>query len=95
MDKIDNVDDAAAVRAWLLKYAWLGDADYQRREVDCIMSQDDWKYVDARMEQLRAQASGEEADLETEVSDFALSALYECHDGPHLATCPHARDEVA
>jgi len=76
------------IRNWLLAYAWLGNEEDQVREVDCIMSQDDWKYLEARKEQLRNQASGEEADLEAEVDGHALSALYECHDGPHLDTCP-------
>lgn len=76
------------IRAWLLEYAWLGNEDRQRREVDCIMSQDDWRYLEVRKEQLRGQASGEETNLEAEVDGYALSGLYECHDGPHLETCP-------
>lgn len=82
--------DEQAIKAWLIAYAWLGDADYQRREVDCIMSQDDWKFIDAMTEHYKSQASGEEVDLHAEASGFALSGLYECHDVPHLPTCPHA-----
>lgn len=80
------------VRTWLLWYAWLGTSDEQTREVDCIMSQDDWKHLEVRKEQLRGQASGEETNLNEEVDGYALSGLYECHDGPHLATCPRNRD---
>lgn len=78
------------IRSWLIGYAWLGSDEEQRREVDCIMSQGDWKHLEARKEQLRAQASGEETNLEDEVNVIALSTLYECHDGPHLVTCPRA-----
>jgi len=78
------------IRAWLLDYAWLGTPERQRREVDCIMSQDDWKHLEVRKEQLRGQASGEETDLEEQVDGYALSGLYECHDGPHLDTCPRS-----
>lgn len=78
------------IRAWLVRYAWLGTTEAQEREVDCIMAQDDWKRLEVRKEQLRGQASGEETDLEVEVDEFALSALYECHDGPHLDTCPQS-----
>ena len=83
-----------AIEHWLLGYAWLGDGDYQRREVECIMAQDDWKYIDARIEKYKGQASGEEVDLDGEASGFALSGLYECHDEPHLATCPHYKGET-
>lgn len=79
------------VREWLLGYAWLGTDEERTREVDCIMSQDGWMYLDAREEQLRGQASGEETNLDADVHGFALSALYECHDGPHLATCPRGK----
>jgi hypothetical protein len=84
-----------AIREWLLRYAWLGDAEYQRREVECIMSQDEWQYIDARIEKYKGQASGEEVDLDGEATGFALSGLYECHDAPHIPTCPHASGEIA
>jgi hypothetical protein len=83
------------IEKWLLDYAWLGDADYQRREVECIMSQDDWQFVDARAEKFAGQASGEELDLADDTTGFALSSLYECHADPHIETCPHFRGEVA
>lgn len=79
------------IREWLLWYAWLGTEEQQTREVDCIMSQDGWRYLEARKEQLRTQASGEETNLEDQVDGYALSGLYECHDGPHLETCPRRR----
>lgn len=84
-----------AVREWLTKYAWLGTTEEQAREVECIMSQDGWKYLDARIEQVKGQASGEEIDLDSDATGYALSALYECHGGPHITTCPHHGDREA
>lgn len=79
-----------AVRAWLLDYAWAGTPDQQAREVDCILAQDDWKNVDIRADQFAgAQAEPGPAAFDEGVG-FALSSLYECHDGPHLPTCPNA-----
>ena len=76
------------IQAWLLNY--VVPAEEQLRVVDCIMSQDGWKYLELHREQLRAQASGEETHLEEQIDGYVLSGLYECHDGPHLATCPRA-----
>lgn len=80
-----------ALRAWLLDYAWMGTEDEKRRTVDCIMSQEnELDVLEARADKYAgAQAEpGPEAFADGEA--FALSALYECHDGPHLRTCPDA-----
>lgn len=83
----------AQVRSWLLTYAWLGTPAEQEREVDCILAQGEWKSVDVRADH-RAEIvaeSGEEPDYSKTLNEaygMELSALYECHDGPHLATCP-------
>lgn len=77
------------VRAWLLRYAWMGTSGEQAREVECIIAQDGWKYLDARIERTKGQAWDEEQA--TEAEGFELSALYECHDEPHLATCPRGK----
>lgn len=74
------------IKAWLLSYAWLGSEEERAREVDCIMAQDDWKHLDAMSEHYRGMAFDDRQA--TEAEGFALSALYECHDGPHLSTCP-------
>jgi hypothetical protein len=74
------------IRDWLLKYAWSGTPEAQAEEVACIMAQDDWKYIDAQTEKLAGQAWDDAMAAEAE--GYALSALYECHGGPHLATCP-------
>lgn len=87
------------VRAWLLEYAWSGTPEEQAAEVECILAQDDWKHLSARTEQLMAQASGDadhrqafgSQELIDDATGMALSSLYECHDGPHLGTCPEAR----
>ena len=83
------------VKAWLLDYAWMGDDDKKTRTVDCIMSQSGWEYVTARAEQFAgAQFEPGPAAFDEGVG-FALSALYECHDGPHLPTCPDAKDTAS
>lgn len=82
----------STIRDWLIGYAWLGTWEEQKREVDCIMSQDGWRYLDARIEHVKGQASGEETDLDTEANEYVLSALYECHDEPHLPTCPRVKN---
>ena len=87
MEKID-INSEAAIKAWLMEYAWLGDADERRREVECIMSQGDWQYIDAMSEKYAAMAEEPGPAAVSEATGFALSALYECHDGPHLETCP-------
>jgi hypothetical protein len=79
-----------AIRDWLLDYAWSGNEDQQRRNVECIMSQGDVvSIVDGLTERYAGQAFDHEQAMEAQ--GFALSSLYECHDGPHLPTCPDYR----
>lgn len=74
------------IRKWLLAYAWNGTTAEQAAEVECILAQDGWKHHGALAEKFRGQAE----DPDTNAPDeFALSSLYECHDGPHLSTCPN------
>jgi hypothetical protein len=74
------------VRAWL-------DENYRITpgETDCILAQDGWKFIDAQTERFAGQSfeGGPEAVLAG--NEFALSALVECHDGPHIDACPYAR----
>jgi hypothetical protein len=80
-----------AIQEWLLDYAWSGTPDEQAAEVACIMKQDDWKYVEARAGQFAdAQEVPGPAAMD-EGLGFALSEMYECHDGPHDGTCPLAK----
>jgi hypothetical protein len=85
--------EAQAIRAWLIRYAWLGTDEQRSRTVDCIMSQDDWRYIDAVADRYAGAQDEPGPDAFDEGVQFALSALYECHDGPHLATCPSATGE--
>lgn len=80
-----------AVRAWLLRYAWSEDTDDAKARItDCIMAQDGWKYVDTVADNFAgAQESPGPAAFD-EGTEFALSALYECHGEPHLPDCPDA-----
>lgn len=80
----------AQIREWLLAYAWSGDEAHRQGEVDCIMSQPDWKYIDALAEKYVGQAwdPGAEGVLD-EATEFALSSLYECHEAPHIPGCPY------
>ena len=77
------------IRAWLIRYAW-ADAtqDAKERRVACIMAQDGWKFLEARTERTAGQAWEPGPQAVSEAQAFELSALYECHDGPHLETCP-------
>ena len=90
-----DIMNEQTIREWLLGYAWLGDADYQRREVECIMSQGDWKYIDARADQFAGAQWEPGPKAFSEGIEFAMSELYECHAEPHLATCPHNHRSVA
>lgn len=81
----------AAARKWLLDYAWLGTPAEQAREVECVLAQGGWKYTEDVADQYAgAQETGGGPEEFTEGMGFALSALYECHDEPHLPTCPRA-----
>lgn len=83
-----------AVRSFLLGYAWLGAQEERVREVDCIMSQDGWRHVDLVADRFAGaqEETGPAAFAAGE--EFALTALYECHDGPHLVTCPRNHEEA-
>jgi hypothetical protein len=78
------------IKAWLLEYAWLGDEDTQKREVDCIMAQAGWKHLAERTDRRVDAQFGDEDPKKVREAAFGmeLSALYECHDDPHLETCP-------
>jgi hypothetical protein len=77
------------VRAWLLGYAWLDEPqEAKAREVECIMTQDGWKYIDAVADQYAGAQNEPGPEAVEEGTAYALSALYECHTGPHLAICP-------
>lgn len=82
-----------AVRAFLQDYAWLpGDTSAQKTaNVDCIMAQDGWEYVQMRADQF----AGAQFEPGPKAFDdgvmVELTGLYECHDGPHADSCPRNR----
>lgn len=76
------------IRAWLLNYAWVGTAEQQTAE--CIMAQDGWRHLSAQTEHFAGMAESPGPEAYAEAHEFALSGLYECHDAPHLPTCPDA-----
>jgi len=82
------------IRAWLLDYAWLGNAEEQAREVACIVAQDSWRALEVRSDyraEIVAEAGEKPYDqVLADAHGMELSALYECHDGPHLESCPRA-----
>lgn len=80
------------IRDWLTAYAWMGTDDDKKRTVDCIMAQDDWKYIDGVTERYASMAEDPGPQASMDAHGFALSALYECHDGPHADSCPERRE---
>ena len=76
----------AQVGSLLLAYAWLGDADMQARKVECIMAQDDWRYIDCVADAF--DGAQESPGVENGGLGYAISALYDCHGEPHLSSCP-------
>lgn len=78
------------VKAFLLAYAWLDDTPQEKAaEVECILKQGDWQFIEARADQRAGAAeSGGGPEEFDEATDMELSALYECHDEPHTAACP-------
>lgn len=90
------------IREWLKGYVycgpeWLTPAEKTSiawrndRVIDCIMSQDDWKNIDIQAERFMNAQFGDEdpKKVKDEAVGFALSALYECHEGPHIDECPY------
>jgi hypothetical protein len=75
------------VRTWLLAYL----AGTEDALIDCVLHQDDWRHLSAQTEHYAAMAETPGPKAVTQAQEFALSALIECHEGPHLATCPDAR----
>jgi hypothetical protein len=84
----------AQVATWLAGYVWGEDSPQDAANViACIMAQDDWKYIDAVADKYAgAQAEPGPAAF-SEGTGFALSALYECHDGPHQPSCPNRKEQ--
>lgn len=87
--KCHNLTDRErTIMTWLLEYAWMDTIAEQAQEVRCIMAQSE--NVGELVALLTDKYQGQAFDdaQAAEAHGFALSALYECHDGPHLTTCP-------
>lgn len=78
----------SAIRAWL--FAYMGGMSQAERlaEIDCIMAQDSWMYIDALADKFAGSQWQQGPEAFSEGVEYALSALYECHDGPHRDDCP-------
>ena len=82
-----------AVRAFLTEYAWMPDPpEAKTAEVNCIMAQGGWEFIDAMADKFAGAQDVPGPEAFDEGVKFALSALYECHDGPHQPDCPRKRD---
>lgn len=77
-----------AIKQWLLGYAWYGTPAERAAMVDCIMAQDDWRHISTVADQFAGAQFESAPAAVAEDEQFALSALYECHSGPHLPGCP-------
>jgi len=89
MDATTKVRARVIVRAWLLSYAWNESSDAEKRAiVDCIMAQDDWQFIDSVADAFAGASSVPGPEAFHEGQQYALSALYECHEGPHTSDCP-------
>lgn len=84
----EPVSAESAIREWLLGYAWAEDSQEAKEAVvDCIMAQGDWRYLDARADRYAGAQWEPGPAAFSEGVQFELSALYECHDGPHTEQC--------
>jgi hypothetical protein len=78
------------VRTWLLDYAWMGPRDRDERIVECIMMQpDSVETIDAIADQYAGAQESPGPKAFAEGIQYALSALYEAHCGPHAPCCPY------
>jgi hypothetical protein len=83
-DLMTTRDTRASVKAWL-------DENYRisEGETECILAQDGWKFLGAHTERYAGMAFEPGPEAWAEAHEFALSALVECHDAPHIAACPY------
>ena len=80
------------VREWLMRYAWAEETPADKKAVvDCIMAQDGWRFIDAVADRYAGAQWEPGPAAYSEGTQFALSALYECHAAPHLPGCPAGR----
>lgn len=89
MDEKQTMDEQQ-VREWLLAYAWAENTpEAKAAVVSCIMSQGDWEFISAQADKFAGAQWEPGPEAYSEGTGYALSALYECHGGPHLDECPN------
>lgn len=81
---------------WLTPAEKVSIAWRNERVIECIMAQDGWQHVDILAERFMNAQFGDEdpAKVKQEAMGYALSSLYECHEGPHLEECPYWKGTV-
>jgi hypothetical protein len=78
------------VRKWLLGYVWVENTQEAKQAIiDCIIHQNAWKYIDVVADKFAGAQEEPGPEAFSAGTQFALSALYECHSGPHLEACPN------
>lgn len=78
-----------AVREWLKDYAWAEETPEAKAAiVECIMAQGEWEFIDCVADAFAGAQEEPGPKAFSEGMGYALSALYECHSGPHQETCP-------
>jgi hypothetical protein len=88
----DDEAKAGMVREFLLAYAWAEDSQVAKTAVvECIMAQGRWRHVTALADEYAGAQFEQGPEAFADGIGFALTALYECHDGPHQPDCPSAR----
>ena len=85
----------AEVHRWLMDYAWADNSEAEKRaHVNCIMAQGEWRHVSAVADAFAGAQFEPGPEAFREGLGYALSALYECHDGPHTSDCPSLAYEI-
>jgi hypothetical protein len=84
-----TTSEARAGREWLLANYLVPDREAEAF-LDCVEAQGGFDYLDAQAERYAGMAWEPGPAAVDEGYAFALTALVECHEGPHLATCPDA-----
>jgi hypothetical protein len=82
------------VREWLRKYAWAENSERDKdMVVECIMMQDRFRYLDVLADRYASAQWEPGPEAFAEGVEFEMSALYECHTGPHIPVCPNYKGD--
>jgi hypothetical protein len=85
-----------AVRGFLRSYAWLPSESQRDKDmvVECIMMQGGYEFLDARADRFAGAQWEPGPEAFDEGVMFEMTALYECHDGPHIVACPQYKEST-